>query len=652
MNTSHKQHVFNILKKRISLYLVIIVLGISGVVVISFYSGGALKKSALLIDDLGRQRMLTQVLSKNASRLSVIQNAMQSNGNIQSDDVLTKKISFIDETLGKDMEAFENTYAQLRQGAVSIDGQLIKVSPSCMSVLIPMLDELDLMWNPFKKALATLRDTTADSVAFKQSLIYINENNEALLNQTEGILKAYEKSVLDRYEKLSGVILMLIGIILFFTSYFMYLMYTDLFKALNVFYNELEKYGFQQEGAHLPRGKEIADEVRSMLMSFNEILELTEKINTHDSFADTLDYIYKAFEDFLPYTYIGIALLKEDDPDKVVASYGISDGQHIGLAESLAGYEARLADTSLKQIMNHKEPRVINDLEAYLQQNGVRPYSQVVYDHGIRSSITLPLEANGLPLGFIFFSSNRKDIYQKKHIEYLKIISSSIALSFQKNIFVDDLVYSSVLALAKLSEARDEDTGDHLVRMSKYVEAIAIQLRECPKYSALMSREYVAQLVKFSPMHDIGKVGIPDAILLKPAKLTSEEFEIMKTHTMYGANVLGEAERNVKRKGRSLFALGIEIAQNHHERYDGTGYPNGLEGEAIPLAARIVTVADVFDALLSKRPYKQAFSEELSHKIINDGKGTHFDPDVVDAFNAIYPKLLSIKDYFDARGDV
>ena len=292
-----------------------------------------------------------------------------------------------------------------------------------------------------------------------------------------------------------------------------------------------------------------------------------------------------------------------------------------------------------------KEPRIINDLDEYFHYRPINAYSRKILDYGIRSSITLPLEANGVPIGFIFFSSDKKNVYERRHIEYLKIISNSIALSFQKNIYIDELVYTSILALAKLSEARDEDTGDHLMRISNYAELLSKALKKNPKYNQEISNAFIVDLVKFSPMHDIGKVGIPDHILLKPGKLTFEEFEVMKTHTIYGANVLREAERNINKKGRSLFKMGIEIAECHHEKYDGSGYPNGLSGDQIPLSARIVAVVDVFDALMSKRPYKAPFSYEETMRIINEGRGKHFDPDIVDAFKEVSYQLIQC-DYF------
>lgn len=644
MKSYSEKKSFTTIKRRVLTYLLIIIIGIISIFLISLYSGESLKQDSRLIKVLGKQRMLTQSISKNASRLSVINSALQAGDSIQTADTLMEKQLLIAESLRSDASQYQSVYEDLFSGEITINGDVISIDSGLLNSLSPEMQSVAVDWEVFRTSIQTLTESEAGSTEFRNALIYINEHNESLLKHSESILDVFENAMIKRYEFNRNIVLLLIGLIVAIGSVLMYQMYADLFKALNVFYRHIDKLGLDHDHAHgTSAGKYIADEVESMFVGFTETLELTEKINTFDSFTDSLNYIYKSFSHFLPYSYIGIALLSDSAPFSVTASYGISENRHNGLAESLIGYNIALSETSLEQIMISKEPRIINDLEAYFNNKKIKSYSQIVMDHGIQASITMPLEANGKPIGFIFFSSDRKNVYQKRHIEYLKILSNTIALSFQKNIFVDDLVYSSVLALAKLSEARDEDTGDHLVRMSRYVEVIANQLKSNDLYKDILTREYITDLVKFSPMHDIGKVGIPDGILLKPGKLTYEEFEIMKTHTQYGANVLVEAENNIKRRGRSLFSMGIEIAMNHHEKYDGTGYPQGIKGDQIPLCARIVTVADVFDALLSKRPYKEPFPLDKTLAIIEEGRGKHFDPDIVDALFDALDELQSIK---------
>lgn len=191
---------------------------------------------------------------------------------------------------------------------------------------------------------------------------------------------------------------------------------------------------------------------------------------------------------------------------------------------------------------------------------------------------------------------------------------------------------SAVTGFAKLAELRDEDTGQHLQRIAHYARLIAEELSQHPDFADSVTESFIREIFDFSPLHDIGKVGIRDDILLKPGPLTSEEFRQMQRHTVIGANILAQAEEELRKKNRTFFSRAIEIALYHHERFDGTGYPEGLKGEEIPLSARIVAVADVFDALTTSRPYKKAFSLAESRRILEEGKGNHFDPRIVDAF--------------------
>ena len=188
----------------------------------------------------------------------------------------------------------------------------------------------------------------------------------------------------------------------------------------------------------------------------------------------------------------------------------------------------------------------------------------------------------------------------------------------------------TILSLARLTEYRDHDTGTHLERIMRYTELIAHELSQFSEYKNYISSEYITDLVNSCPLHDIGKVGIPDQILHKPGKLTREEFEIMKNHTTIGGNTILEAEQKIR--GRSYLNLGKEVAFFHHEKWDGSGYPKGLKGDEIPLSARIVAIADVYDALTSKRPYKEAFSHEKARKIILDSTNSHFDESIIRAF--------------------
>lgn len=198
----------------------------------------------------------------------------------------------------------------------------------------------------------------------------------------------------------------------------------------------------------------------------------------------------------------------------------------------------------------------------------------------------------------------------------------------------------TIFSLAKLAESRDPETGVHLERMREYCRVLAAYLSQQPKFADEMDGDYVQLIYLTSPLHDIGKVGIPDSVLLKPGKLTEAEFEIMKTHAIIGARTLS-ALVDANPDARYL-TMARDIAWTHHEKFDGTGYPRGLVGRQIPLCGRITAVADVYDALTTKRVYKQAYSHEVARSIIVENRGKHFDPDVVDAFLAVEEEFIRI----------
>lgn len=190
----------------------------------------------------------------------------------------------------------------------------------------------------------------------------------------------------------------------------------------------------------------------------------------------------------------------------------------------------------------------------------------------------------------------------------------------------------AILGLASLAETRDNETGAHIIRTQHYVKVLAEHLSRHDAERYLLDDATIDLLFKSAPLHDVGKVGIPDAILLKPGKLTDEEFAIMKRHPQIGADALASAEAQLG--SNSFLRLAREISLTHHEKWDGSGYPAGLAGEAIPLSGRLMAVADVYDTLISKRVYKPAFTHEEAKAIIVQGRGSHFDPGMVDAFLA------------------
>lgn len=205
----------------------------------------------------------------------------------------------------------------------------------------------------------------------------------------------------------------------------------------------------------------------------------------------------------------------------------------------------------------------------------------------------------------------------------------------------------TIFSLAKLAESRDSDTGQHLERMREYCRLLAECLSRKEKFRDQVDGDYVQLLYLTSPLHDIGKVGIPDRVLLKPGPLTEKEFDIMKRHTVIGSETLDAAAR--AHPEASFLCMACDIARSHHERFDGSGYPDGLAGADIPLCGRIVALADVYDALTTQRVYKPAFSHEKARELILAGNGTQFDPDIVQAFRENEDRFIEVREHFAAR---
>jgi len=236
----------------------------------------------------------------------------------------------------------------------------------------------------------------------------------------------------------------------------------------------------------------------------------------------------------------------------------------------------------------------------------------------------------------------RQEQKQRQQIEDLNLFLT--ARVRQQVAEIASAQIGAIFAMSKLAESRDPETGEHLDRMREYCRLLAQELSKQPKYTGYIDKNYIENIYSASPLHDIGKVGVPDAILSKPGRLTEEEWVIMKTHPIIGAETLREVDK--EHPGNAFIQTGIEIAASHHEKWDGSGYPYGLSGEEIPLSARILALGDVYDALTSKRCYKEAMPHSQAVDIIKEGEGKHFDPDVISAFLKINEEFVKIREYF------
>ncbi|MBH1941174.1 HD domain-containing protein [Mobilitalea sibirica] len=604
----------------------------------------------LIINIFGRQRMYTQMISKDASRLYVLLEAFDADRRYQTLEEIQNKIISVKADLIQAKIEFTNIHKAMIEGHLSIDSYGVDINRSIEEASDYLL-ELDDLWNEFQNAIDTIVSATHINYDMAKALIYINENNLQLLNLCEQIQEIILKDSIQsaRYSEYTvyGLIGLLSAVAIFALSQllkFIVLPFTQLYKGISQI--GLTKSTINPSFPTKKKVTPMVNEINEIFSKINNLISLIENMNNNSSFNESLDFINRTFSAFIPYNYIGIALI---EGEVFRASYGVSDGTINGLPDKILGSTWPINETSLEKLLQTGEARIINDLEQYTAGKPIKPYNQTILNAGIKASITLPLKVSGSPVGMIFFSSNQKNVYTNDHLNFLKTLVNSIAISLNQNIFINDLIFSSILALAKLAEARDEDTGEHLDQMKVYSRVIAELLYENKVYPGEITPEYFEKIERFSPLHDIGKVGVRDGILLKPGKLTKKEFDEMKLHTEYGAKVLRAAELNMVKKGKSLFGIGIEIAEGHHEKWDGSGYPYGKKGHDIPLSARIVAVADVLDALTSKRPYKEAFSFETAMKIIEEGRGKHFDPAIIDVILSNRDRIESYYKKFHSK---
>lgn len=264
----------------------------------------------------------------------------------------------------------------------------------------------------------------------------------------------------------------------------------------------------------------------------------------------------------------------------------------------------------------------------------------------ISPPIVLARVATQLDLKFNADFLREKNVFLRDKNEFLE---QEVARRTQQVVAIQDV---TILAMASLAETRDSDTGNHIRRTQHYVKALAEQLCTHPGFADYLTPQKIELLFKSAPLHDIGKVGIPDRILLKPGRFTSEEFEIMKTHTTLGRDAIAHAEALLGTPVEFL-SMAKEIAFSHQEKWDGSGYPQGLRGRDIPVPARLMALADVYDALICRRIYKPAMSHDQAVAIIVQGRGSHFDPEMVDVFVQIQDQFRSIAARFaDADADL
>ena len=364
--------------------------------------------------------------------------------------------------------------------------------------------------------------------------------------------------------------------------------------------------------------------------------DVLEQLNKHIPLREKLVVAHDSVSELFPFI-ARIAVAIYDPETSLLKTYLHSSGED----NPLENYQALLDDApSLKEILKKGLPRVVNNLLTF--EDSESEHARRIGRQGYAASYTMPMFNEGHFFGFIFFNSYEKDVFDESVLRQIDIYGHMISLMLINEMTSINTLKAAVKTAGGVTHFRDPETGSHLDRMSRYSRLIAEEL--AAKYE--LDDAYIEHVFMFSPLHDIGKIGIPDNILLKPSSLDDAETNIMKTHAMKGRVMIDELLENFGLENIKYVDVLRNIAEFHHEAVNGRGYPSGKKGDEIPLEARIVAVADVFDALTSERPYKDAWDNEKAIKTLKQLSGQVLDQDCVDALLKNKEKVEQIQAQF------
>ncbi len=360
-----------------------------------------------------------------------------------------------------------------------------------------------------------------------------------------------------------------------------------------------------------------------------------QEIDIHGNLDDFLSFLHKQIVNEVKCDRIALAFIGREN--NVIAETAFATYKTIFLQP---GHSEPISDTSLKNLSADNEPRIINDLVKYAKGKTVSESTGKILREGIRSSITVPMFFQSRCIGFLFISSRQPDAYSRDDGVFAKRIAGVLKQKFYIEYLIQEVIAETSNAFITLMHEKDNETSLHITRMTEYSYIIA----KCyyTRFSTIDAR-FVREIHWFAALHDIGKIGIPDSILLKNGKLEENEMSVMRSHVVIGERVIENMNKKLMNiVGRPVIQTAIDLIKGHHEKYDGTGYPLSLKGDNIPIAGRIVAVADVFDALTSARPYKKPYSVEESINIMENSMKGHFDPDVFLCFKNSIDEIIDV----------
>lgn len=543
-------------------------------------------------------------------------------------------------------ELFQNEFLSLRKNRKVIPKISEKADPiycSWNKTARNELVEASKYWDGFKKGLYKELGSDLKEPRLEAAAQYVLYNEDNLLLSATQLSTSFRNMMEQKLNQITWLNRMSIILSFLIAITIFIVVYKKVFKPMAMTVDAFQRVA-QGELTHQV---EVSDteELGKLTHSFNRLTKrinslfgLTDRIYQATSLDEIIQFVYEEFNGLLPIDWV--AMLRMDvSEQQMIVGHIYSDEEHV-LHE---GDIVPLSHPVIQEVFNEDKVISFDHLEQDLKKySGDDEFFINLARMKMKSMIVFPLSISGDERALLIFATHEENAYRTSHRELLTNITSQVSHAFDRSIGMESLVVSAVEGLAKLAESRDPETGDHLVRMSLYSYILAAELYDNGIYQKEFKSSYPRHVYHFAPMHDIGKVGIEDGVLLKPGKLSDEEWVEMRRHPVIGADVLRRCESQVNKAGYSMFKIGIEIAEGHHEKYDGSGYPYQRKGREIPLSARIVALADVFDALTSRRPYKEAWTVKKALELIDEESGKHFDPDVVKAFKNALPKIMEV----------
>ena len=569
---------------------------------------------------------LVESLKENKLRL---QTPVQQLNDINKYSQTTVSIALIKNEIMDIIDSMQVTSLELKNNLATMNDISIKRHNSAIQIISSKLLKLQIN-------LDKVQFLMNQNVVLNEMLITSEENRNEISELVIDIEKDYtelNQAILNDLSLVLNVmfisLLVVVGVLFFGLIRFVYFQVPYIVKGLTM----LGDKKYNNEDLKIPKPyfveeKDIHKYIDTVFEENRFIEEIKEALLKIYTLEDAVDTLFSLLKDRIGIDRVGLAFV-DYAKEMIIAEYSVVVDNNIKLGP---GFEVPFVRTSLFDLIESKQPVFNNDLEFEFEK---RPKSSSLYllnKEGIKSNLILPLTMGNVVFGFLFLSSRQKNFFDVNYLHLSEKIVYEIKGLLNRTYFTKIIFSKITSGFSELVEKKDNETGEHILRMVSYSTLLANKLIDKNHTEYPINERMVLEIERNAAVHDIGKVGIPDSILKKPGKLTDEEWEIMRTHPNIGGDIFKSIREGLKAFDTELYKISEDITRYHHEKWNGEGYPNGLKGFDIPLVARIVSVADVFDAISSKRIYKEAFDLNESFEMLKGMAGVNLDPYLVEVF--------------------